>query len=86
MQQMMDIPAAMPANTDEADSKWHSNRTVPGGEKTLVAIECWVNKKSTHAAGLTTCRHGPYSTPASHESRLKMNAPSKALMEKRLPQ
>ena len=43
MQEMVDIPAAMPAGTDETDSKRHSCRTVREGEKTVVAIEHRVN-------------------------------------------
>jgi hypothetical protein len=43
MQEMLDIPAAMPAGTDETDSKWHSRRTVREGKKTVAAIERGVN-------------------------------------------
>ena len=86
MLKMVDISAAVPADTDETDSKWHSRPSHHDDEKTVVAIAHRVNYNSTLAARLTTQRHRPYSTPASHESRLKMIAPSKALMEKRLPQ
>jgi hypothetical protein len=43
MQEMMDIPAAMPAGTDETDSKRHSRHPHREGEKTVAAIEPWVN-------------------------------------------
>ena len=43
MQEMVDIPAAMPADADETDSKWHSRHTHSVGEKTVVAVERWVN-------------------------------------------
>jgi len=43
MQEMVDIPAAMPAGTDKTDSKWHSRHTHSDGEKTLAGIERWVN-------------------------------------------
>jgi hypothetical protein len=43
MQEMVDIPAAMPAGTDKTDSKRHSRHTHSEGEKTVIAIERWVN-------------------------------------------
>ena len=39
----MDIPAAMPTGADETYSKRHSRHTHSEGEKTVVAIERWVN-------------------------------------------
>jgi hypothetical protein len=40
---MVDIPAAMPAGTDETDSKRHSHHTHREGEKTVSPIERGVN-------------------------------------------
>jgi hypothetical protein len=43
MQEMVDIPAAMPASTDKTNSKRHSRHIYRVGKKTVIAIEHRVN-------------------------------------------
>jgi hypothetical protein len=43
MQEMVDIPAAMPAGTDETNSKRHGCHIYLKEERTVFAIERWVN-------------------------------------------
>ena len=77
MQEMVDIPAAMPAGTDKTNSKRHSRHTTGEGEKTVVPIELGVNYNSTLATRLTARRPGPYSTRALYQPCLKKAHPAK---------